>query len=94
MPRSPFEPPPALWEDWWTDAACRIGQGATFFPTQRGRYLPLREAQRAKAICARCRVQQPCLEAALLRGEREGIWGGMTPRERAEVVALRMARPS
>ena len=36
----------------------------------------------AKAVCGACPVRADCLEAALDRGERHGIWGGATERER------------
>ncbi|MFZ1489804.1 MAG: WhiB family transcriptional regulator [Ilumatobacteraceae bacterium] len=31
---------------------------------------------RAKAICARCPLREPCLEGALARVEPWGVWGG------------------
>jgi WhiB family redox-sensing transcriptional regulator len=31
---------------------------------------------RAKAICAKCTVRQPCLTTALRREEAYGVWGG------------------
>lgn len=31
---------------------------------------------RAKAICRRCDRRDPCLDAALSRGEPAGVWGG------------------
>lgn len=43
------------------------------------------ETAAAKAICAQCRVRGICLETALRNKERYGIWGGLTPRERARV---------
>ena len=43
----------------------------------------------AKAICARCPVQQRCLEYALDRGETFGVWGGTTPQERKDLVRQR-----
>jgi len=39
-------------------------------------------ADEARAICATCPVRRPCLEHAISRGERYGIWGGMDLRER------------
>lgn len=36
----------------------------------------------AKLICAACPLQEACLQAALDRGERYGIWGGLTSYER------------
>lgn len=39
----------------------------------------------AKAICQRCDVRTQCLEYALRNGEREGIWGGLGPNQRAQL---------
>src|SRR5690606_36354014 len=39
---------------------------------------------RAKALCERCPVRALCLAEAQERGERFGIWGGLTPDERRE----------
>ena len=36
----------------------------------------LHDIARAKAICARCTVREPCLEAAQGRREPWGVWGG------------------
>lgn len=36
----------------------------------------------AKLLCDHCPFAMPCLRYALENGETEGIWGGMTPRER------------
>jgi Transcription factor WhiB len=41
---------------------------------------------RAKSLCFRCPVLEPCLEAALERDERWGVWGGLTARERRRYV--------
>lgn len=37
----------------------------------------------ARAVCGRCPVREQCLAWALRHGEREGVWGGLTPRQRA-----------
>jgi WhiB family transcriptional regulator, redox-sensing transcriptional regulator len=75
---------------WWSDAACRLEAGETFFPDSRGgRPLSLRAELEAKAVCARCPVQRQCLMTALDSGEQTGIWGGMTPAERATFSASR-----
>jgi WhiB family redox-sensing transcriptional regulator len=37
----------------------------------------------AKAICRRCPVAEPCLAYAMADPHLEGIWGGLTDRERA-----------
>jgi WhiB family redox-sensing transcriptional regulator len=43
----------------------------------------------AKSICETCPVKEPCLEHALNNREREGVWGGMTERERRRMVRQR-----
>src|SRR5262249_15175478 len=49
-----------------------------------------REVATAKALCADCAVQSPCLEFALSRPDLVGIWAATTPSERA--VLRRAAR--
>lgn len=39
----------------------------------------------AKAICRACPVQRPCLEYAVANGEKFGIWGGKSERERRRI---------
>jgi len=43
----------------------------------------------AKAICRSCHVRQPCLEFALDRRERDGVWGGATEKERRRLLRQR-----
>jgi WhiB family redox-sensing transcriptional regulator len=71
--------------DWMALAACRDASPAIFFPP------PSRTAAPAKRVCAGCPVQAECLEYALENGERFGIWGGMSERERRR---LRPAPPA
>ncbi|MCA1692056.1 MAG: WhiB family transcriptional regulator [Acidimicrobiales bacterium] len=47
------------------------------------------ESDEAKAICASCPVQEPCLEFALDSREADGIWGGTTARERRRLLRQR-----
>lgn len=70
---------------WQQRAACRGSDPELFFP-DRGE-----DADPAKKICADCPVRQECLEAALARGERFGIWGGMSERERRKIRRTRRA---
>lgn len=44
-----------------------------------------------KAICAACPSRTACLDFAIANDQREGIWGGLTERERA-VMHRRKAR--
>jgi len=62
--------------DWREDALCPQTDPDAFFPDKGGSTRP------AKQICARCSVVGACLAYALDNGIREGIWGGMSGRER------------
>ncbi len=46
-------------------------------------------AEPAKAICAVCPVREACLEHALTRREKIGVWGGLTERERRRLIRQR-----
>jgi WhiB family redox-sensing transcriptional regulator len=69
------------WQDY---ANCRGADADLFFP-ERGA-----STRRAKAICAACEVRGDCLDFAILYGEKFGIWGGMSERERRRVRRERM----
>jgi Transcription factor WhiB len=53
-----------------------------------------REAARAIAVCASCRVREECLELSLRSWTvgQHGVWGGTVPAERAELRAGRVAQ--
>jgi len=68
---------------WRQRAACRGLDPQIFYPEAE------EEAGRAKAVCGRCQVRQACLEHALSKGEREGVWGGATERERRRILRQR-----
>ncbi|HEY5650735.1 MAG TPA: WhiB family transcriptional regulator [Acidimicrobiia bacterium] len=69
------------WQDY---ANCRGADADLFFP-ERGA-----STRRAKSICSACDVRMDCLEYALINGEKFGIWGGMSERERRRVRRERM----
>lgn len=69
--------------DWRVDAACRPLDSAIFFP-DRTAYRN-NDVAGAKAVCRRCPVREECLEAAMDGREKIGIWGGLTPLERANL---------
>ncbi len=59
---------------WVAEAACR-GMGSNiFFPERQ------ESPQAAKGVCSSCPVRIECAEEGM--GERFGIWGGLTARER------------
>lgn len=62
--------------EWQADAACRGADPDLFFP-ERGE-----STREAKEICGICPVRRVCLEHALAHGERHGIWGATSERER------------
>ena len=65
--------------NWKEAAACRGEPTSVFYPENDADTGP------AKAICARCPVSDLCLAVALRNGERHGVWGGKTERERARL---------
>lgn len=70
----------AIGELAWQDYAnCRGADADLFFP-ERGA-----STRKAKAICAECDVRAECLDYAIEIGEKFGIWGGMSERERRKV---------
>lgn len=65
----------------WQDASlCGQVGGDIWFPEKGG------SVAQAKAICRGCPVRVPCLEYALENGERHGIWGGKSERERRKLA--------
>lgn len=68
---------------WRARAACRQLDTRLFFP-DRVAYLK-KDVGFAKTTCRRCPVREECLRAAMDGGETVGIWGGLTPSERANL---------
>lgn len=62
--------------DWTELALCAETDPEAFFPEKGG------STRNAKMVCSRCPVRRDCLETALDRDERFGIWGGLSERER------------
>ncbi|HTY71821.1 MAG TPA: WhiB family transcriptional regulator [Actinomycetes bacterium] len=91
---APLRPVQEEWE-WQDRAACAAGPGEVFFPPDlaSGPRAYARESvherrareARAKLVCARCPVVEPCRAHALAVPELEGVWGGLTPEERAAI---------
>jgi WhiB family redox-sensing transcriptional regulator len=74
-----LEPP----EDWTELALCSQIDPELFYPDKGGDTKP------AKRICADCEVRAECLAYALQHGERFGVWGGLSERERRRLVPRR-----
>lgn len=67
--------------EWWSLAACSTTDPELFFPISPSGPA-MRQIAQAKAICARCRIQQECLDYALEAGPIQGVWGGTTEHDR------------
>lgn len=73
--------------DWQTHAACRGMDSAFFFHPENERGLAKVEREtRAKEVCRRCPVIEPCRRHALAVQEPYGVWGGLSESERDEMV--------
>ena len=66
-------------ESWQMFANCLGVDPDLFFP-ERGA-----STKEAKAVCQGCVVREDCLEYALANGEKVGIWGGLSERERRRI---------
>lgn len=77
--------------DWQDRAECRDYDNVLFFGDDVGESELERQAReaRAKAVCQRCPVVEPCLEFALDTNQKYGIWGGLTDKERASLKRRR-----
>lgn len=71
---------------WASDANCAGLDPDLFFPADG------ESAAAAKAVCRGCVVRVECLSFAVAHGERHGVWGGLTPRERRPLRRLAVAR--
>ena len=78
------QPEEAPEERSWHDQANCLGVDPDLFFPERGA-----STREAKEVCRGCVVREACLEYALSNGEKFGIWGGMSERERRR---LRRAR--
>jgi WhiB family transcriptional regulator, redox-sensing transcriptional regulator len=70
---------------WREFARCRGVDPEVFYPVSDDE----EAADEAKEICALCPVREPCLEFALSTREKNGVWGGLTERERRRVLRRR-----
>jgi WhiB family transcriptional regulator, redox-sensing transcriptional regulator len=79
--------------DWQADAACHDPgiDPELFFPVGTTGPLYNLQVRTAQAICWQCPVARACLHDAIRTGEREGIRGGLTPRQRGQMTRKRPA---
>lgn len=69
--------------NWRNGAACKKVDPELFFPVGSVTSGPgLEQADKAKAVCGGCTVQDECLTYALEHNQDAGIWGGLTEDER------------
>lgn len=71
--------------DWRQSAACRDEDPELFFPVS-DMGPGAQQTARAKAVCARCPVREQCLDYAVENGLDHGIFGGLTERERRDLM--------
>lgn len=81
-----FVPVAVLTDDEQEDAVCAQTDPEVFFPEDGG------SARAAKRVCRVCPLRAKhlggndrCLEVALANGERFGVWGGLSERERRKI---------
>jgi WhiB family redox-sensing transcriptional regulator len=72
---------------WQRDALCAQTDPEAFFPEKGA------SVRAAKNTCLACPVRTDCLEFALARDERHGVWGGLSERERRRIKKSRTRRP-
>lgn len=77
---------------WELQAECRLHPASWWFSDDKA------TRDRAVKVCAACPVKKPCLEGALEREERYGVWAGRDfgeparKRQYREAVKLRERR--
>ena len=76
--------------NWQQRGACQGVDPALFYPGRGG------DTAAAKAICSVCPVVAECLQYAIEAGERLGIWGGQSERQRRQARRhfIRPPRPT
>jgi WhiB family redox-sensing transcriptional regulator len=67
--------------DWYDAAECKGLDPDMFYP-ERGV-----STDEAKQVCAMCPVQVQCAEHAIVTMEKNGIWGGLSERQRKTIRA-------
>lgn len=68
---------PAEWSD---EALCLRARPGLFFS------LEDEDIEEALSICDECKVRAACLSFAVSHGERFGVWGGTTERQRRRMI--------
>lgn len=68
-----------LREPWMDEALCAQTDPDAFFPESGA------SSRAAKALCAECPVRVACLGYALANNLQDGIYAGLSPKERARL---------
>ena len=68
-------------DDWRIRALCRGVDPDTWFP----RKGDLATRTTARRICHACPVRRECAELAFNIGAADGIWGGLSPKQRTAI---------
>lgn len=64
-------------QSWFAQAACRGIRTDVFYPEQGG------DSSSPKSVCEGCPVREECLDYAMATGDRFGVWGGTSGKERS-----------
>jgi WhiB family redox-sensing transcriptional regulator len=76
--------------EWQEQGLCRTYDNIIFFGDEGESELEKQNReQHAKSICKQCPVLDPCLEFAMETNQKYGIWGALTPKERASLKRRR-----
>jgi len=77
--------------DWRQRAACLDEDPELFFPVGTTG-TALDQVEKAKQVCRRCDVTEPCLDWALETNQDAGVWGGLSEDERRTLRRSRLRR--
>ncbi len=70
-------------QHWRQYARCLGADPEIFYPASDD------SAVAAKSVCAVCPVREPCLDHAITAREKQGVWGGLTEKERRRLIRQR-----
>lgn len=73
--------------EWVDRAACAGMDPSLFFPERGG----TENCRAAKAVCAGCEVRFECLDYAMAQRITDGVWGGLSERQRRALRRTRRA---
>jgi WhiB family redox-sensing transcriptional regulator len=65
--------------EWMGDALCAQVDTELFFPEKGA------SSREARKVCKSCPVRKECLEFSVKTGQRFGVWGGQSERERRKI---------